>query len=334
MNAIEETKRINDEYNFFNEICEVKPSGKGKLSGYYVSVKDFIVVKDVESRSGSAILSGYKPVFDATVVKMIKEEGGTIIGKTAQDEFGFGSFSVNVGKGMKIPLNPIDKERSCGGSSGGAAGFTKKAPFKHIAIAESTGGSIVCPASFCGVYGLCPTYGLVSRYGLMDYASSLDKIGVMAKRIDEIALGLSVIAGHDEKDATSATAKKEDYGLQLSKGVKGMKIGIIKESLGKGTDREISKKVMEKIKVLEEKGVTIKEVPLPLNAKYSLAAYYLIAMCEASTNLAKYCGMRYGKHAELKGGFDEYFSSVRSANFGDEVKRKIIMGTFAKFALI
>ncbi|MBS3136013.1 aspartyl/glutamyl-tRNA amidotransferase subunit A [Candidatus Woesearchaeota archaeon] len=330
MNAIEETKRINDEYNFFNEICEVKPSGKGKLSGYYVSVKDCIVVKDVESRSGSAILSGYKPVFDATVVKMIKEEGGTIIGKTAQDEFGFGSFSVNVGKGMKIPLNPIDKERSCGGSSGGAAGFTKKAPFKHIAIAESTGGSIVCPASFCGVYGLCPTYGLVSRYGLMDYASSLDKIGVMAKRIDEIALGLSVIAGHDEKDATSATAKKEDYGLQLSKGVKGMKIGIIKESLGKGTDREISKKVMEKIKVLEEKGVTIKEVPLPLNAKYSLAAYYLIAMCEASTNLAKYCGMRYGKHAELKGGFDEYFSSVRSANFGDEVKRRIIMGTFAR----
>src|SRR3989344_7170301 len=218
--ALEEVKNINQQFHYCTTIpeqsalAESKEAKTGRLAGVAVSVKDCICVKDIESTAGSAILKGYHPALDATAGQRLKDEGAIIIAKTAQDEFGFGSFAVNVGIGMEIPKNPVDPERAGGGSSGGSAGLTRKVSFPHVAIAESTGGSIVCPASFCGVYGLCPTYGLVSRYGLMDYASSLDKIGVMAKRIDEIALGLSVIAGHDEKDATSATAKKEDYGLQ------------------------------------------------------------------------------------------------------------------------
>ncbi len=331
---IKEVGEINKEYNYFNEIPKDLEEHlvKGKLSGYFVSIKDCIVVKDMESRAGSKILSGYKPVFDAGVAEKIKKEGGIIIGKTAQDEFGFGSFSKNVGVDMKIPLNPFDRERCCGGSSGGSAGITQKALFKHISIAESTGGSIVCPASFCGVYGLCPTYGLVSRYGLMDYANSLDKIGPMAKNVEDIALALSVIAGYDERDSTSVKRDKEDYSQYLKRDIKGMKIGLIKEAFGEGVDEEVKKKINEKVKELEEKGAKVEEVSLPLNAKYSLAAYYIIAMSEASTNLAKFCGMRYGKHEKLEGGFNEYFSKVRSANFGEEAKRRIIIGTFARMS--
>ena len=209
---IGETKKINKEYHYFNTINnEPKAEGKGKLSNIVVSVKDCICVKDLESRAGSKILEGYKPVFDATVIEKIKKQGAIIIGKTAQDAFGFGSFSTNVGKDMEIPLNPFDKERACGGSSGGAAGFTQKASFRHIALGQSTGGSIVCPASFCGVVGLCPTYGRVSRYGLMDYANSLDKIGPIAKKVEDIALMLEIIAGFDEKESTTLNEKVPKY---------------------------------------------------------------------------------------------------------------------------
>jgi aspartyl-tRNA(Asn)/glutamyl-tRNA(Gln) amidotransferase subunit A len=329
---VEEIKKINKEYNYFNEIKIVEPKKKGRFSDYSISVKDCIVVKNMESRAGSKILSGYRPVFDATVIENIKKEGGKIIGKTSQDEFGFGSFATNVGIGFKVPLNPFDKERCCGGSSGGSAGITQKADFKHISIAESTGGSIVCPAAFCGVYGLCPTYGLVSRYGLMDYANSLDKIGPMAKKIDEIALALDIISGYDEKDSTSVKRDKEDYSKYLKKDIKEMKIGVIKEAFGEGVDKEIAEKVKKKIEELKEKGGKVEEVSLPLNSKYSLATYYLIAMCETSTNLAKFCGMKYGKHEKLEGSFNEYFSKVRSANFGEEAKRRIIIGTFARMS--
>ena len=332
---IEDIRKIDKEYHYFNEISEVKSTKKGALSGVLISVKDCIVVKNMESRAGSKILSGYKPVFDATVIEKIKNAGAIIIGKTAQDEFGFGSFAKNVGIDMKIPLNPNDKERCCGGSSGGSAGITKKASeqgIRHISIAESTGGSIVCPASFCGVYGMCPTYGLVSRYGLMDYANSLDKIGPMADNISDIALALNVIAGHDKKDSTSIKKEKENYNSYLKKDVKDLKIGVITESLGEGIEPEISCCVKAKIEELKSLGCSVKEVSLPLNSKYALSAYYLIAMSEASTNLSKFCGMRYGKHEKLEGSFNEYFSKVRSANFSEEAKRRIIIGTFARMS--
>ncbi len=325
---IEEVKKINKEYHYFNKIIEnPKKEGKGKLEGVAISVKDCICVKGVESRAGSKILSGYKPVFDATVVDKVKKEGGLIIGKTSQDEFGFGSFNVNVGLGMDVPLNPFDKERVCGGSSGGSAGITKKASFRHISIAESTGGSIVCPASFCGVFGLCPTYGRVSRYGLMDYSNSLDKIGPMAKNMKDIALAMEVIAGFDKKESTSLNAHVEKYSDYLDKDIKKLKIGIIKEAFGEGTDESIKKIVLDKIIDLN-----YTEVSLPLTAKYGVYVYYLIAMSEASTNLAKYCGMRYGVHEKLEGNFNEYFSKVRSHNFNEESKRRIIIGTFARMA--
>ena len=342
---IEKIKKINHEYNYFNTISEdlaisqaeyIKKNHKElknkKLLGLPISVKDCICVKDVESRAGSKILTGYKPVFDATVIEKIKNEGAIIIGKTSQDEFGFGGFSVNVGLGFKIPKNPNDKERSCGGSSGGSAGITKIADFPHLSLAESTGGSIVCPASFSGVNGLCPTYGRVSRYGLMDYANSLDKIGPMAQNMEDLALILEIISGFDSKESTTLTEKVPKYSDFLNKDIKNIKIGIIKETIGEGVDEIIKDKTHESSSKLEKNGAKINEISLPLTHKYSISTYYLIAMAEASTNLAKYCGMRYGIHDTLEGNFNEYFTKIRSHNFGDEAKRRIIIGTFARMA--
>ena len=268
---IEEIKKINHEFHYFNEISEdlaieSAKNSKGKLKDVIVSVKDCICVKDVESTAGSAILKGYKPVFDATVVDKVKKEGGIIVGKTSQDEFGFGSFNVNVGVGFKVPLNPFDKERACGGSSGGAAGFTQKASFRHIALSESTGGSIAAPASFCGVVGLCPTYGRVSRYGLMDYANSLDKIGPMAMNVYDAALMLEVISGFDDKESTSLDAPVDKYTDFVEKDPKGMKVGIIKEAFGEGIDDSVKEKVNEAIKQLESKGVKFEEISFPLTS--------------------------------------------------------------------
>jgi len=346
---IEECNKINKEYNYFNTISgelalqqahELKKLIKNrdksiknkKLLGAAISVKDSICVKGVESTAGSRILQGYKPLFNATVIEKVIKEGGIIIGKTSQDEFGFGSFSTNSGIGFKIPKNPIDKERSCGGSSGGAAGLAKKADFPHIALGESTGGSIASPASFCDVFGLCPTYGRNSRHGLLDYGNSLDKIGPIGKTCYETALLQEAIAGHDPNDSTSLNVQADDCTQVLGKPANGMKIGIIKEAFGEGNDEHVEKHVNGGIERLKEDGVEFEEISLNLPIKYGLATYYMIATSEASTNLAKYCGMRYGAAEKLEGSFNEYFTKVRSANFGDEAKRRIIMGTFARMS--
>lgn len=339
--VIEKVKKINKEYNYLNTISEelaikqaeaLKKNPKGRLAGIAVSVKDSICVKDIESTAGSKILKGYKPLFNAAAVEMAVKEGAIIIGKTSQDEFGFGGFSVNTGIGFKIPLNPFDKERATGGSSGGAAGLAQKADFPHISFGESTGGSIVNPSSFCGVFGLCPTYGRVSRYGLIDYGNSLDKIGPISKNADDLALLLEVISGHDEKDPTSLKEKKEDYTSYLKKDIKNLKIGIIKEAFGDGVSKEVSDKIYKAVKKLESLGCSAKEVSLPVSIKYGIPVYYIIACSEASTNLAKFCGMRYGAAEELRGKFDEYFTDVRSKNFGKEAKRRIMLGTFARMS--
>src|SRR3989344_1120995 len=337
--VLEQIKKINKEYHYFNAISEelalelakkVKQNLKGKLAGLPVSIKDCICVKGVESRSGSRILTGYKPSFNATAIQKIIDEGGIIIGKTSQDEFGFGGFSANMGIGFEKPLNPFDKTRACGGSSGGSAGITQMLD-EHISLGESTGGSIVNPAAFCGVVGLCPTYGRVSRYGLIDYANSLDKIGPIGKKVEDVALALEIISGFDNKESTSANIPVDDYSNYVGKEIKGMNIGLIKESISEGVAPAVNDRFMDSVLMLESNGAKVKEVSLPLS-KYGLAVYYLIATSEASTNLAKYCGIRYGQHDELKGNFNEYFTKVRSENLGEEAKRRIILGTFARMS--
>lgn len=300
----------------------------GKLRGIAISVKDNICTAGIQSTAGSKILQGYIPPFDATVVERVKTAGGVIIGKTTMDEFGFGSFSTNCA--YAVPKNPYDLERTCGGSSGGAACLTAVADFPHIALAESTGGSISCPAAFCGVVGLTPTYGLVSRWGLIDYANSLDKIGVMAKSVAETALMLSIIAGYDERDSTSLRVAQKDYTKYLNKDVKRIKIGVPEEYF-KDVNEAVVNRIWGAIKKLESLGCTYEKLSLP-HTHYALSAYYIIAMAEASTNLAKFCGMRYGLQLQLKGNYDKYFSTIRSIGFGEEAKRRIILGTYARMA--
>ncbi len=338
---LDKCESINKEFSYFNTICKkeslkqvkeieqkIKDKKAGRLAGLIISVKDNLCVKNVESTAGSRILKGYKPLFDATVIERLKKEDAIIIGKTSCDAFGFGSFNTNVGLGFEIPKNPLDKERVVGGSSGGSAGITAIADFAHVSIAESTGGSIENPASFCGVIGFCPTYGLVSRYGLISYANSLDKIGVMVKKVKDIDLVLKIISGFDKKDGTSLKQK------MISKNnSNGLKIGIIKESLGDEIESEIKKTILGTINKLKKKGFVCEEVSLPITFKYGVPTYYLISTSEASTNLACLSGLRYGYGGEPNGkSFSEYFSNIRSAHFNDESKRRIMLGTFARMA--
>ena len=330
MSVLEQAHRIHERYGAFNHVAEsLVAEGGGRLAGFHVSVKDNVCVEGMPSTAGSKVLEGYIPPFDATVVAKCRLEGAAILGKTAQDEFGFGTFNVNTPYG--VPLNPHDTERSPGGSSGGAAVVTAVADFPHLAIAESTGGSISCPASFCGVVGVTPTYGRTSRWGLIDYANSLDKIGCMGKTVRDAALLLSVISGPDRYDSTVLHAPVEDYAAQAGEPVDGLRVGVPREYFGEGVDKGVSEAVWRGVKRLEDQGAEVREVSLPFT-RYSLSSYYIIAMAEASTNLAKYCGLRYGLHLPLEGSFDEYFSKVRGTGFGDEAKRRIILGTYARMA--
>lgn len=301
---------------------------KSRLAGIPVSVKDCICTKGIQTTAGSRILKGYIPPFDAMAIEKTKKEAGIVFGKTVQDEFGFGTFSTNSAYG--IPKNPHDKERSCGGSSGGCGGMTSATEMPHISIGESTGGSISCPASFCGCVGITPTYGLVSRWGLIDYANSLDKIGPMSKTVYDAALMLSIIAGHDAKDATSIKSDAVDYTKQVGKDIKGLNIGIPKEYF-KGINPDVEKIVRSAIGKLEDLGAKTKQVSLP-TTDYVLPAYYIIACSESSTNLARYCGMRYGAEDEIDSDFNSYFSKIRGRYFGDEAKRRILLGTYTRMA--
>ncbi len=328
--AMEECKSIQKKYSPFITLKDETSFGhdpKGMLYGLPISAKDCICTAGTRTTAGSMILENYIPPYDATCIAKAKGEGASLIGKTAQDEFGFGTFTTNCA--YSVPKNPHDAGRSCGGSSGGAACLTAAAEFPHIAIAESTGGSITAPASFTGTVGITPTYGRVSRYGLIDYSNSMDKIGVIAKSVGDAALGLSAIVGHDPKDSTSSHQPCDDISADLS--VNGMKVGIPKEYFSDKVDCRISKLVIDRIKSLESHGVECEEVSLPLTG-YAVPAYYLIAVSEASTNLAKYCGLRYGAQGGMGGNFDSYFTKIRSNSFGEEAKRRIILGTFARMA--
>lgn len=311
---------------------KIKTGFSGKLLGVPLSVKDSICVKGVETRAGSKILTGYVPLSNATVVERATNEGAIVVGKCSQDEFGFGSYNVNVGIGFKVPKNPIDESRSCGGSSGGSSGFSALTNFSHVSFGESTGGSIAGPTSFCGVVGLTPTFGRLSRSGLIDYSNSLDKIGTIAKTVEDAAILLEAAAGLDPKDSTSSKVEADKYSSFVGESIKGKTIGIIKEFSGKVLEKGVEKVFFDKISQLEKEGVKVKEVSLELSAKYSIPTYYIISTPEASTNLAKFCGMRYGLEEEIKGNFNEYFSGIRSKGFGMEVKRRLMLGTFARMS--
>jgi len=327
VNPLERAKELDQEYHFMNAFADSLDSGEGRLKGYTVSVKDNVCVKGVQSTAGSKVLEGYVPPFDATVIAKCRAEGASILGKTTQDEFGFGTFNVNTP--FNKPLNPHDPERSTGGSSGGAACITAVADFPHLAISESTGGSISCPASWCGVVGVTPTYGRVSRWGLIDYANSLDKIGVMGKTVKEAALLLSVISGPDKYDSTVLDTPFPDY-TELDP-VEGLRVGVPKEYYGAGINSDVEKTIWSTLKKLESKGAKLVDVSLP-HTKYALSSYYIIAMAEASTNLSKFSGLRYGLQEPIEGDFNQYFSKIRTLGFGDESKRRVMLGTFTRMA--
>lgn len=345
--ALEACLRIDERLACFITICgeealarareldRVAKAGhvKGKLFGLPVTVKDNICTKGVRTTAGSAIISDYVPPMSATAVERIEAEGGIVVGKTAMDEFGFGGFCVNVGKGFRVPKNPLDEGRCTGGSSGGSGAATAALAAEgipHVSLAESTGGSITSPACFCGVVGITPTYGRVSRWGLIDFASSLDKIGPIGASVQDASLLLEVIQGEDARDMTS----RPELPVTLAEAACGcegeFRLGVPKEFFD-GVDEGICEEVMRAVKLLEGNGARVEEVSLP-TAKYAVPAYYLIAVSEASTNLAKFNGTRFGLQKEPCEAFNSYFSEIRAEGFGDEAKRRIILGTFARMA--
>jgi aspartyl-tRNA(Asn)/glutamyl-tRNA(Gln) amidotransferase subunit A len=294
------------------------------LAGVPVVVKDNMVVAGVRTTCGSRILSGYVPPYTATAVKKLEEAGAIILGKTNLDEFAMGSSTENSAFG---PVrHPFDQEFVPGGSSGGSA-VAVAAGHAPVALGSDTGGSIRQPASFCGVVGLKPTYGRVSRYGLVAFASSLDQIGPFANNVSDAARALQVISGHDRRDSTSANVAVPDYPGALNGDLRGLRVGAPPECFGEGLDPEVKEKVEAGIRKLADRGARVVEVSLP-HMKYVIAVYYIIATAEASSNLARYDGVRYGFRAEEARTLAEMYRKTRDDGFGDEVKRRIMLGTF------
>jgi aspartyl-tRNA(Asn)/glutamyl-tRNA(Gln) amidotransferase subunit A len=299
-----------------------KPT-QGLLAGIPIAIKECISTKGIETNCSSRILKGYIPPYDAHVIERLKAEGAIVMGKTNMDEFAMGTSTETSCFGPT--RNPWDLNCVPGGSSGGSSACVAggEAP---CALGSDTGGSVRCPASFCGIVGLKPTYGLVSRYGLVAYANSLEQIGPLTHTVEDTALLMEVIAGHDKRDTTSA--EKGSYLPDLEDGIKGLKIGLPKEYFGEGVDKQVEKAVWDAIFKLESLGATWKEVSLP-HTRYALAAYYVIAMSEASSNLARFDGLRYGSRQGEDKDWHTTFSLIRSQGFGPEVKRRILLGTYA-----
>jgi len=298
----------------------------GRLVGVPIAVKDSICTKDFRTTCSSRMLESFVPPYNATVVEKILKEDGIIVGKTNMDEFAMGSSTENSYFGPT--RNPWNLELVPGGSSGGSAVATATGEVP-LSLGSDTGGSIRCPASFCSVVGLKPTYGLLSRYGLIAYGNSLEQIGPLAKDVSDCALFLDVLAGHDPRDSTSLPSREDSYTKCLKRDLKGVKVGVIKELLGEGVDKRVEGLIWRGIEELVKLGATYEEVSLP-SLEYALAAYYVIAMSEASSNLARYDGVRYGFRAKDEGmSWSDSFSETRGLGFGLEVKRRIMLGTFA-----
>ncbi len=306
---------------------ERRASGRarGPLDGVPVALKDVIAVSGQPLTCSSRMLENYVSPYDATVTERLKAAGLVVCGRTNLDEFAMGSSNENSAFGPVA--NPWDTSRVPGGSSGGSAAAVA-AGFAPLALGSDTGGSIRQPAALCGIVGMKPTYGLVSRYGLAAFASSLDQIGPLARTVDDAALLLGAIAGHDPRDSTSFKAEAPDYAAEVANRKGPWRLGVPKEFFGAGLDPEIGATVRTAIDFYRKQGCEIREVSLPFAAEYAVAAYYIIATAEASSNLARYDGVRYGhRSTKAKDAVDLYFRS-RAEGFGEEVKRRIILGTY------
>ncbi|ALC92495.1 glutamyl-tRNA amidotransferase [Bacillus sp. FJAT-18017] len=295
------------------------------LSGMPIGIKDNIVTKGLKTTCSSKILGNFDPIYNATVMEKLDAAGTITIGKLNMDEFAMGSSNEN--SAYQKTRNPWDLERVPGGSSGGSAASVAAGEVL-FSLGSDTGGSIRQPASFCGVVGMKPTYGRVSRYGLVAFASSLDQIGPITRNVKDNAYLLNAICGIDPMDSTSANMEVPDFTNGLTGDIKGMKIGIPKEYLGEGVQEEVKNSIKAALNVLEGQGAIIEEVSLP-HSKYALAAYYILSSSEASANLARFDGVRYGHRTEHAEDLLSMYKKTRSEGFGDEVKRRIMLGTFA-----
>lgn len=317
--AMEQAEKVDDKISRKDKI--------GPIEGIPIAIKDNILVDGYKTTAGSKILGNYKAVYDATIIKKLKKAGAIIIGKTNLDEFAMGSSTENSAYG--VVKNPLDKERVPGGSSGGSAAAVA-ADHCIVALGSDTGGSVRQPASFCGIVGFRPSYGMVSRYGIIAMASSLDQVGPLAKNIEDAKLVFDVIKGEDEMDSTTINLKSKTQtmptGRQENPDFKTIRIGIPKEYFGEGINKKVKEKINEAIKKFEDFNFEIKEISLP-NTDYALPVYYIIASAEISANLARYDGIKYGFQVDSSSLLNQYLQT-RAGGFGDEVRRRIMLGTY------
>jgi len=313
--------------NIFITEARIEGDDDGPLAGTTVAVKDNISTEGLRTTCGSRMLEDYVPPYDATVVSRLKDAGATIVGKANMDEFGMGTTTETSHFGATD--NPAAPGHVPGGSSGGSAAAVA-AGEADLALGSDTGGSVRCPAAFCGVVGIKPTYGLVSRYGLVAYGNSLEQIGPFGETVEDAAELLDVIAGSDERDATTRETPLEDdasYADAATGDVDGLRIGVPTELL-EGADEGVVETFWDALGELEDRGAEYHEVSLP-SVEHAVEAYYVIAMSEASSNLARFDGVRYGRSGGYEGNWNEAFAKAREEGFGDEVKRRILLGTYA-----
>jgi aspartyl-tRNA(Asn)/glutamyl-tRNA(Gln) amidotransferase subunit A len=332
--VLDEADRLNPELNSFlsieREHAEQRAAALERapatspLHGMAIAIKDNICTKGMQTSCGSRILKDYHAHYDATAIKRLNEAGAVVVGKTNMDEFAMGSSNESSAYG--VVKNPWDPSRVPGGSSGGSAAAVASGVVR-AALGSETGGSVRQPASLCGIIGLKPTYGRISRFGLVAFASSLDNIGVFGQTVRDTADVLTVIAGRDEMDSTSAEVPVPDYSSTLENDIKGKKIGVPRELFGEGLDDEVRHAVEQSIDNFRSLGAEIVDVELPY-AKFGIAVYYIIATAEASSNLARYDGVRYGFRAEDTTALRQMYFKTREEGFGPEVKRRIMLGTY------
>ena len=333
LDAIERQKDLNAFLDVFPEQALLRAESidkkigtgtSGPLAGMVIAIKDLICMQNARVSCGSKILKDFISLYDATVIRRLQEADAILIGKCNMDEFAMGSSTENSAYGrVKLPQDP---DRVPGGSSGGSA-VAVTAGMATASLGSDTGGSIRQPAAFCGIYGLKPTYGRVSRYGLVAYASSFDTIGPFALTVKDLACVLQIIAGYDPHDSTSADIPVPDYHASFTRNVQGLRIGLPNEYFGEALNEEIRSAVEKRIDILRKNGAIVKEVSLP-HTEFTIATYYILATAEASSNLARFDGARYGYRSDDANTFSSMYVKSRSEGFGTEVKRRIMLGTY------